>query len=239
MRVTCHCHRRPTLPQIYWSTDDHAASTLTSDLISCFKIFAPLLPTVCTVLFPSGQKSGLPGPVRNVEWWPGCDCEEISEQIRCTGNPAPAGPRTSHSGTDPLQTKTRLAPNNLTHLLCVLEFEKVFVLSFEASLKIFPEMLLWCQILGFCGVQIGSHVNEWNLSAPELLPVFQVQEQQRSHISYFHFPIEKWHASKNYKQTLRCVQKAAEVDMAVFVHPWDMQLDGRMTKYWLPWLVGK
>ena len=24
----------------------------------------------------------------------------------------------------------------------------------------------------------------------------------------------------------------------MFVHPWDMQLDGRMQKYWLPWLVG-
>lgn len=27
--------------------------------------------------------------------------------------------------------------------------------------------------LGFAGVQIGSHVNEWNLDAPELFPVFQ------------------------------------------------------------------
>jgi aminocarboxymuconate-semialdehyde decarboxylase len=27
--------------------------------------------------------------------------------------------------------------------------------------------------LGFAGVQIGSHVNDWNLSAPELFPVFE------------------------------------------------------------------
>ena len=27
--------------------------------------------------------------------------------------------------------------------------------------------------LGLCGVQIGTHVNDWNLSAPELFPVFQ------------------------------------------------------------------
>lgn len=26
--------------------------------------------------------------------------------------------------------------------------------------------------------------------------------------------------------------------MAVFVHPWDMQMGGRYSKYWLPWLVG-
>ena len=26
---------------------------------------------------------------------------------------------------------------------------------------------------------------------------------------------------------------------AIFVHPWDMELKGRMSKYWLPWLVGK
>lgn len=29
------------------------------------------------------------------------------------------------------------------------------------------------QDLGLCGVQIGSHVNEWNLDAPELFPVFE------------------------------------------------------------------
>lgn len=59
--------------------------------------------------------------------------------------------------------------------------------------------------LGFPGVQIGSHINDWNLDAPELLPVFAAAEEH---------------------------------DCAIFVHPWDMQMDGRMKKYWLPWLVG-
>jgi hypothetical protein len=27
---------------------------------------------------------------------------------------------------------------------------------------------------GFPGIQIGSHVNEWNLNAPELTPIFAV-----------------------------------------------------------------
>ncbi|XP_058050102.1 2-amino-3-carboxymuconate-6-semialdehyde decarboxylase isoform X2 [Ahaetulla prasina] len=59
--------------------------------------------------------------------------------------------------------------------------------------------------LGFPGVQIGSHINNWELSAPELAPVYAAAEQ------------------------LNC---------CLFVHPWDMQTDGRMSKYWLPWLVG-
>ncbi|XP_053261332.1 2-amino-3-carboxymuconate-6-semialdehyde decarboxylase isoform X2 [Podarcis raffonei] len=59
--------------------------------------------------------------------------------------------------------------------------------------------------LGFPGVQIGSHINNWNLNAPELFPVYAAAEQ------------------------LNC---------CLFVHPWDMQTDGRMSKYWLPWLVG-
>ncbi|XP_013417868.1 2-amino-3-carboxymuconate-6-semialdehyde decarboxylase-like [Lingula anatina] len=59
--------------------------------------------------------------------------------------------------------------------------------------------------LGFPGIQIGSHVNDWNLDAPELLPVFRAAEEN---------------------------------DVSIFVHPWDMHLDGRMSKYWLPWLVG-
>ncbi|XP_070587346.1 2-amino-3-carboxymuconate-6-semialdehyde decarboxylase isoform X2 [Erythrolamprus reginae] len=59
--------------------------------------------------------------------------------------------------------------------------------------------------LGFPGVQIGSHINNWELSAPELAPIYAAAEQ------------------------LNC---------CLFVHPWDMQTDGRMSKYWLPWLVG-
>ena len=27
---------------------------------------------------------------------------------------------------------------------------------------------------GFVGVQIGSHINDWNLDAPELYPVWKV-----------------------------------------------------------------
>lgn len=29
-----------------------------------------------------------------------------------------------------------------------------------------------------------------------------------------------------------------ELDMAVFIHPWEMMGEGDMKKYWLPWLVG-
>ncbi len=59
--------------------------------------------------------------------------------------------------------------------------------------------------LGLAGVQIGSHIEGWNLDAPELFPVFEA---------------------------------AAELGAAVFVHPWDMVGKDKMTKYWLPWLVG-
>ncbi len=62
-----------------------------------------------------------------------------------------------------------------------------------------------CMKIGLKGVQIGSHVNDWNLNAPELFPVFEA---------------------------------AAELGAAVFVHPWEMMGTDRMTKYWLPWLVG-
>ena len=59
--------------------------------------------------------------------------------------------------------------------------------------------------LGLAGVQIGSHVNDWNLDAPELFDVFAA---------------------------------AAELQAAIFVHPWEMLGETRMPKYWLPWLVG-
>lgn len=55
------------------------------------------------------------------------------------------------------------------------------------------------------GVQIGSHVNGWNLDDERLFPVFEA---------------------------------AADLGAAVFVHPWDMLGKERMSRYWLPWLVG-
>ena len=62
-----------------------------------------------------------------------------------------------------------------------------------------------CMKIGLRGVQIGSHVNEWNLNAPELFPFF--------------------HA-------------AQELNASIFVHPWEMMGKEKMSKYWLPWLVG-
>ena len=62
-----------------------------------------------------------------------------------------------------------------------------------------------CREIGLKGVQIGSHIEDWNLDREELFPFFQACQ---------------------------------ELDMAVFVHPWDMMSKEKMQKYWLPWLVG-
>lgn len=59
--------------------------------------------------------------------------------------------------------------------------------------------------LGLAGIEVGSHVNGWNLDRPELFPIFE---------------------------------RAAELGMGVFVHPWEMLGQDRMRKYWLKWLVG-
>ena len=62
-----------------------------------------------------------------------------------------------------------------------------------------------CKKIGLAGIQIGSHVKNWNLNDENLFPVFQACE---------------------------------EMNMPVFVHPWDMMAQEKMSKYWLPWLVG-
>jgi aminocarboxymuconate-semialdehyde decarboxylase len=62
-----------------------------------------------------------------------------------------------------------------------------------------------CKSIGLAGIQIGSHVNDWNLNATELFPIFEA---------------------------------FVKLDMAVFVHPWEMMGEQKMAKYWLPWLVG-
>jgi aminocarboxymuconate-semialdehyde decarboxylase len=62
-----------------------------------------------------------------------------------------------------------------------------------------------CKNIGLKGVQIGSHINDWNLNDENLYPFYQA---------------------------------AQDLDMAIFVHPWEMMGFDKMKKYWLPWLVG-
>ncbi|NUM49912.1 MAG: amidohydrolase [Flavobacteriales bacterium] len=71
--------------------------------------------------------------------------------------------------------------------------------------KLAIQELQRCKKIGLKGIQIGSHVNDWNLNDEHLFPVFEA---------------------------------AQELDMCVFVHPWDMMGKDKMQKYWLPWLVG-
>ena len=59
--------------------------------------------------------------------------------------------------------------------------------------------------LGLSGIEIGTHVNQWNLDDAEVVAV---------------------------------LRRAAELNAAVFVHPWDMMGSERMTRYMLPWIVG-
>lgn len=62
-----------------------------------------------------------------------------------------------------------------------------------------------CKKSGLAGIEIGSHVNDWNLNDPNLFPIFEACQ---------------------------------DLEMAVFVHPWDMMAKSKMERYWLPWLVG-
>lgn len=67
------------------------------------------------------------------------------------------------------------------------------------------EELKRCKAIGLKGIQIGTHINDWNLDNPALFPIFEACQ---------------------------------DLEMAIFVHPWDMMGKEKMEKYWLPWLVG-
>lgn len=66
--------------------------------------------------------------------------------------------------------------------------------------------------LGLRGVQIGSHVNEWNLDARELDPVWRVRRGWRKRLS-----IITIHCCNH---VLGLAQAAEELGAAIFVHPW-------------------
>ena len=59
--------------------------------------------------------------------------------------------------------------------------------------------------LGLAGIEIGSHINGWNLDDKKIFPVLEA---------------------------------AQDLSAAIFVHPWEMLGRDRMSRYWLPWLVG-
>lgn len=84
-------------------------------------------------------------------------------------------------------------------------FEGLGTVPLQEPALAIEELRRCVQVLGLRGVQIGTHVNSWNLDDAALYPFFEAAE---------------------------------EFGAAIFVHPWDMLGSERMTKYWLPWLVG-
>ena len=91
----------------------------------------------------------------------------------------------------------------------VTEFPKRFIglgtlpmQDVDLSIK---ELTRLKEIKGIAGVQIGSHINGWNLDDPRIFPILEA---------------------------------AQDMDLSVFVHPWQMLGSDRMNLYWLPWLVG-
>jgi len=85
------------------------------------------------------------------------------------------------------------------------QFFGLGTLPLQAPDLAIQEMERCIKELGLHGVEIGTHVNDWNLDHPALFPVLEAAER---------------------------------LGAAVFVHPWDMLARERMSKYWLPWLVG-
>tara|TARA_Y100001970_G_scaffold291315_1_gene427978 strand:- start:1899 stop:2900 length:1002 start_codon:yes stop_codon:yes gene_type:complete len=62
-----------------------------------------------------------------------------------------------------------------------------------------------CKKIGLKGIEIGSNINNKNLSHNDFHPFYEAAE---------------------------------ELNMPLFIHPWEMMGMSEMSKYWLPWLVG-
>ena len=94
-------------------------------------------------------------------------------------------------------------------------------ISTDAS--ILQEMKRCVTELGFSGFEIGSHVGAKNLDCSDFDMIYKVCHNKQI-LLHEHL----------------CRQTALDLNTSLFVHPWDMNdWNGRMDKYWLPWLVGK
>lgn len=95
------------------------------------------------------------------------------------------------------------------HIISVCEEHKKRFIPLGTLPMQAPELavkeLMRLKALGVPGVEIGSHINEWNLDDKNLFPIYEALEA---------------------------------LNMCLFVHPWDMMGKDKMSKYWLPWLVG-
>lgn len=74
------------------------------------------------------------------------------------------------------------------------------------------------------------------------LCIICIHERYLSHINLWpligHSCVEIVLVSTIPSTLLTLFQACEELDAAVFIHPWNMPSDGRMSKYWFPWLIG-
>lgn len=73
-----------------------------------------------------------------------------------------------------------------------------------------------CKEIGLKGIQIGTHID-----------VHNPDDMQNP-----------GHRNLDAPEVFQVLEACEKLDMAVFVHPWDMIAKEKMQKYWLPWLVG-
>jgi aminocarboxymuconate-semialdehyde decarboxylase len=105
--------------------------------------------------------------------------------------------------------------------------------------------------LGLKGVQIGSHIEtnrspvggDGSRAASRAGSAAGTGASSPASIGAYSLPFpsedekeEEWPLSE--PRLFPVFREAAELGMAVFVHPWDMMGAGLMKKYFLPWLVG-
>ncbi len=82
--------------------------------------------------------------------------------------------------------------------------------------KLAIQELKRCKEIGLKGIQIGTHIDVHN---PEDMS-------------------KPGHRNLDAPEVFEVLKACEELDMSVFIHPWDMISKEKMTKYWLPWLVG-
>jgi len=77
---------------------------------------------------------------------------------------------------------------------------------------------------------------------PMNAPTLAVEEMRRAAVD-LRFPgfqigshVGDWNLDA--KELYPIYKTAEDLGTVLFVHPWDMEMGGRMSKYWLPWLVG-
>lgn len=176
-----------------------------------------------------GQTSRHAGSLCPFKWQSGPDSAQPSQEVCGPGHSAHASPWLGRAGDEALREGAGLPRGADWLTYQQLGPQRLWTLSFLCCETFNITVLAYVNNIMFLVMIVAANV-PINGFTDIILKCMTFRCIRRS-------SCHSW--KKCWSCCVSAMQEAEELGCSIFVHPWDMQTDGRMAKYWLPWLVGE